>query len=168
VILKADGRSRAGIASASLELDRSSIDAWQAGDVLTLVRTGTADIGISLIRHGQLMAVGAVTTIPLGNDVVVQGGPLFNRAAGNPEPWPRPDTWVDVSVLGDTNRFREGEARALRGYRVSVVRCFQDGVPGSYKSLAISLDGSCTHEGAFRSATLLARPNAGLAMTRWS
>lgn len=169
LILETASRDRAQIASASLELDRSSIEAWQSGDILTLVRTGTADIGISLMRRGQLiMAVGAVSATPIGKDVVVQDGPVVNRAAGGLEQWPRRGTWVDVSVSGETVRLRGGEATAIGNYRVSVVRCFQDGFPGSYESVAISLDGSCAHEAALHSAELLARPNAGLAMTSWS
>ena len=121
------------------------------------------------MRRGQLiMAVGAVSATPMGNDVVVQDGPVLDRAAGGLEQWPRRDIWVDVFVSGETTRLRGGEATVIGNYSVSVVRCFQDGIPGSYESLAISLDGSCAHEAALHSAELLARPNAGLAMTRWS
>jgi hypothetical protein len=169
LILDAASRDRAQVASASLELDRSLIEIWRSGDTLTLRRTGTADIGISIVRLGQLiMAVGAVTVIPMGNDVIVRGGPVLNRSGDDLESWPRRDTWVDASVLGETRRLRGGEATTMGHYAISVVRCFEDGVPGSHESLAISLDGACAHEAALHSAALLARPNAGLVMTNWS
>ena len=162
LVLETTSRHRAEIRSASVEVDRSLIDGLQGGDVLTLIRTGTADIGISVLRRGQLMvAVGAVTVTPLGDDVRVRGGP-------DVEEWPRTDTWVEVSVSAETLRLRGGEATAIGSYRFSVVRCFQDGIPGRYESLALSLDGFCGHDSAVRSAELLSRPNAGLMMTTWS
>ena len=162
LVLETTSRHRAEIRSASVEVDRSLIECLQGGDVLTLIRTGTADIGISVLRSGQLMvAVGAVTVTPLGDDVRVRGGP-------DVEEWPRTDTWVEVSVSAETLRLRGGEATAIGSYRFSVVRCFQDGIPGRYESLALSLDGFCGHDAAVRSAELLSRPNAGLMMTTWS
>src|SRR5687767_4480721 len=151
LILEAAGRHRALIPSASLELDESLIAIFQGGDVLTLVRTDTGDIGVSLLRRDQLVvAVGAVTETLLGNDVAVWNA--------------RMETWVDVSVSGETRQLRGGEETTICNYRFSVIRSFQDGLPGTYESLAISLDGSCAHEAAVHSAELIARPNAGLTM----
>ena len=65
-------------------------------------------------------------------------------------------------------RLREGDATAVGDYKVSVVRSFQDGIPATFESLAISLEKSCPHEAAVHSAELVARPNAGLIMTAWS
>jgi hypothetical protein len=90
------------------------------------------------------------------------------HATAGPEQWPRTDTWIEVSVSAETLRLRGGEATAIGSYWFSVVRCFQDGIPGPYASLAISLDGFCGHEVAVRSAELLSRPNAGLMMMKWS
>ena len=169
LVLETASRHRAQIRSASLEIDRSLIERLQGGDVLTLIRTATADIGISVLRRGQLMvAVGAVTVTPLGDEVRVRDGPVVEHAMAGPEEWPRTDTWIDVSVSAETLRLRGGEATAIGSYRFSVVRCFQDGIPGTYESLAISLDGFCGHEAAVRSAELLSRPNAGLIMMKWS
>jgi hypothetical protein len=165
LILKAPLWHRAQVRWASLELDRPSIDAWQSGDLLTLVRTGTADVGMSLIRRGQLiMAVGAATATPLAN-VVVKNGPVWDPAA-RIEDFRRSDRWVDVTISGETARLSKGGSVTIKNYRVSTVRCYEFGVPGSYESLAISLEGACSHEGTVRSAELLARPNAGLAMRR--
>jgi len=155
--------------SVSLELNESLFESFQGGQVLTLVRTTTADIGASLLRGDQLLvAVGAVTATPLGGNVAVRGGPVVDYSTRGSEQWPRPETWVDVSVSGEVQRLRGGQETSLRDYRFSVVRCFQDGIPGTYESLAISLDGICSHEIVMHSAHLLARPNAGLIMTDWS
>jgi len=169
LVLEASGRHRAQICRASLELDELLIAGLQGADVVTLVRTGTADIGVSILRGAQLMvAVGAVTAIPLGDSVAVQGGPEVDLSALGPKRCPRRDTWVDVSVSGEVRRLQGGEETTIRNYRFSVVRCFEDGIPGTYESLAISLGVVCPHDAAMHSAELLARPNAGLIMAGWS
>ena len=168
LVLEAATQYRAQIRSASLEVGRGFIETLEGGDVLTVVRTASADIGISLLRRGVLIAaVGAVTETPLGDDVGVRGGPAMDPAIAVSEQWPRSDTWVEVSVSDQTLRLRGGEATTIGKYRVSVVRCFKDGIPGTCESLAVSLEGLCAHAAAVRSAELLARPNAGLMMTDW-
>ena len=169
LVLETASRQRAQIRSASLEIDRSLIERLQGGDVLTLIRTGTADIGISVLRRGQLMvAVGAVTVTPLGDEVRVRSGPVVDHPTVGSQQWPRTDTWIEVSASAETRRLRGGEATTIGSYWFSVVRCFRDGIPGTYESLAISVDAFCGHEAAVRSAELLSRPNAGLMMKKWS
>ena len=168
LVLQAPGRPWAQIRSASLELAPSFIESSRGGDILTLVRTGTADVGVSVVRRGRLMvAAGALTAIPLGDDVVVRDGPTVDLSADGPERWPRLDTWIDISVSGEARRLRGGEGTTISDYMFSVVRCFQDGEPGMYACLAITLRGACPHEAALHSAELLARPNAGLTMSEW-
>lgn len=163
LILKAPLWDRAQVRWASIDLDRATIDAWQSKDLLTLVRTSTADVGVSLIREGQLiMAIGAATATPLAN-VVVKHGPAWDRTARIEDLW-RSVTWLDVSISGQTATLSKGGSATIKNYRVSAVRCYEFGVPGSFESIAISLEGACSHEGAVRSAELLARPNAGLSM----
>jgi hypothetical protein len=167
LILTASWRRRAQVRSAALELDRSLIERLQAGDVLTLVRTATADIGISLLRGGGLLwTAGAVTAVPLGQQIEVRGGPRqdFSKPGSHE---PRVDTWVDVSQSGHASRLRTGEESTVGRYRVSVLRSFRYGLPGTYESVAISLDGEGLHEASIRSAQLLCRPNAGLELTAW-
>ena len=169
LIFRASGPYRAQISSASLQLDPALVDVFQVGDVLNLVRTGTADIGVSLQRVGQLIfAVGAVSVLPMGGTVIVRSGPDLDLSASRRDQWPRADTWVDVSVSGKTTRLRGDEETTMDDYRVSVIRCFQDGIPGTYECVAISLKGTCPHEAAVHSTKLLERPNAGLVMTDWS
>lgn len=169
LVLKASGRNRAEVSSAALEIDPVLIGVFRVGDALNLCRTGTADIGVSLLRFGQLIfAVGAVTVTPLGDTVAVRGGPEVVNSAPYLLEWPRRDTWVDVSISGEASRLRGGEEATIRDYKVSVLRCFQDGFPGKFDCLAISLEGICPHQAAAHSAKLLGRPNAGLTMTAWS
>jgi hypothetical protein len=160
LILKASRWHRAQISSASLEVGPALIEQFRCGDILTLVRTGTADVGVSLVRAGQLVAaMGAVTAVPLGNAVTV-------RQAGVSTPGERsgrqPDYSVDVSVSGETLRLRAGEKTTIGNYGVSVLRCFEDGEPGELECVAISLNDVCLHEPFVESAKLLARPNAGM------
>lgn len=169
LVLESPGRHRSQIRSATFQLAGSLIAAFQGGDVLWLIRTATGDIGLSLLRDDRLIvAAGAVTVTPLGGAMTVVGGPacdLYSRAR---EAWPRPDTWVDVAVRGEGQRLRRGEHAKIRDYTFSVVRCCEDGIPGTHESLGISLEGHCPHEAAVVSAQLLARANAGLIMTGWT
>lgn len=160
LVLQTASRHRAEVCSASVELDRSLLEGLQAGDRIELVRTVTADIGVSVLRAGELLwAVGAVTTVPLGRTLRVRGGPAVNPALAQ---WPRKDTWVEVSIEGQTSRLHDGEALTLSEYRVTIDRAFKDGIPGQYENAAISRDGNGLHEAVVRAAGLL-----GLTLTAW-
>ena len=164
LLLTASGRHRATIRSAILDLDPLLIECFEGGDVLALVRTATADIGASLVRAGDLIcAVGAVTVVPLGGTIRVEGGPKLKFSGMKP----RKDTWIDVSYSRETLRLRAGDEATIGDYRISILRCFRDGIPGTYESVAISRCSKCDHDAAVRSATLLARRNAGLRMSWW-
>jgi hypothetical protein len=165
LILQAASRHRAEVRSASVELDRTLLEGLQPGDRIELVRTGTADIGVSVLRTGELLwAVGAVTTVPLGPILRVRGGPTMNSGL---DEWPRKDTWVDVSIEGDTSRLHDGEELNLSEYRVTLVRAFKDGIPGHYENVAVSRDSAGVHEAVARVARILGGGNAGLTMTAW-
>jgi hypothetical protein len=168
LMLEAVGWRRAQVRSAALELDESLLAIFQGGDVLTLVRTSTADIGVSLLRDDRLIvALGAATEIPLGENVEARNGFAVDNSTFAPEQLRREDTWVDVSVSGEACRLRRGEETTICNYRISALRCFEEGIPGTHESLAISLNEICPHEAAVHSAELLARPNAGLIMACW-
>jgi hypothetical protein len=136
----------------------------RSGDVFHLVCTGTADIGVSVVRARQLIyAVGAATAVPLGEGLSVRGGGERNSSpseSGN-------DTWVEVSLSGEVSRLRTGEKTSIGNYSISVLRCFEDGIPGTYECLAISLNGLVVHATAVTWAERLTKPNAGLVMTQW-
>jgi len=164
LILTASGENRAQVASACFELDPGSIDVFESGDAVNLARTATGDIGVSLLREGKLIfAVGAATAVATGSAVSVQCGQY-----PEPEPWTIPsDTWIDVSVTTGTERLRPGTETIVGDFKVSVLRCFEVGFPGSYECLAISLEGACSHDATLRSAQRLERTNAGLKMSEW-
>jgi hypothetical protein len=165
VILQAASRHRAEVCSASVELDRTLLEGLHAGDRIELVRTGTADIGVSTLRDGELLwAVGAVTAVPLGPMVRVQGGPAVKTALNE---WPRTDTWVEVSIGAQTSRLHDGEELTLGEYRVTLARAFKDGIPGQYENAAISRHGSAAHDAVIRAAGILGESNAGLTLNTW-
>src|SRR5687768_5263527 len=108
--LEAVGQRFAMVHSASFDLDRSLIETFQGGDVLTLVRTQPADVGVSLLRRGELVvAIGAITATPLGAGVIVQAEPVLDDPSDTREFFMRHGRWVDVSVAGDTVRLGPGE-----------------------------------------------------------
>jgi|SRR3954447_12687966 hypothetical protein len=166
MVIEATDRNRAEVRSAAFELDPHLIDVLRGGDLVAVVRTATADLGLSLLRHGDLIAAaGALTATPLGAAVRVADGPERHPL----EAWSSsPDAWVDVTVADHTTRLRRGEAASIGGYVVSVIRPFEPGLPGSYESVAISRDGACPHPSAVRSAELLARRGGGLQLTLWT
>jgi len=165
LILQAASRHRAEVRSASVELDRTLLEGLKAGDRIELVRTGTADIGVCILRAGELLwAVGAVTTVPLGAMLRMRRGPAVNRALDG---WPRRDTWVEASIEGQTARLHDGEELTLGEYRVTLARAFKDGIPGQYENAAISRGGGDFHEAAVRAARILGKGNAGLTLTTW-
>lgn len=169
LVLEAPSQFRSQIRSATFQLAESLIADFQGGDLFWLVRTVTADIGVSLLRDNRLIvAAGAVTITPLGDSVSVLSGPEFDVSRRVREAWPRTDTWVDVAVRGEGQRLRRGEQARIRDYTLSVVRCHEYGLPGTCESLAISVEGLCPHEPAMLSAQLLTRANAGLRMTSWT
>jgi len=168
LIIEARSRQQSQLRSASLDLAEALIDTMRGGDLLTLVRTGTADIGLSLLRRGELVfALGAVTVVPLGDNVRVRGGPALDLSEVRSGRWPREDTWVDVSVGAETLRLRRGEDATIGIHRFSVLQTFQEGMPGKYECLAVTSHVGCSHEAAACSAELLSGQNAGLDMVRW-
>ena len=165
LILHAASRHRAQVCSVAVELDRSLLEGLQAKDRIELVRTATADVAVSVLRAGDLLwAVGAVTTVSLGPVLRARGGPGGNPAV---DPWPRDDTWVEVSIEGQTSRLHDGDEVTLGEYRVTLTRAFKDGIPGQFENAAISRDGSGLHPAVARAAGLLGKWNAGLTLTDW-
>jgi hypothetical protein len=149
-----------------MQLDPDLVLSFRSGDVLNLVRTDTADIGISLVRAGQLIfAAGAATMVPVGEAISILGGPVLNHAAIELDRLLREDRWVEVAVSGMAAHLRAGDETVLGNYRISVLRCFQFGIPGKYECLAVSLKGTCDHATVVRSAERLASPGAGLVLT---
>jgi hypothetical protein len=140
--------------AAALELDSWLINAIRGGDVLTLVRNGNGELGLSLVREGRLVAAaGAVRSTPLGEGLTVREGPEVDTE----HIWePRPDGWMEVSVSGEVRRLRAGEEATIGGYRFSVFRLSEFGFDGTDEMLAISLEDACPHDAVRRSTQLMA------------
>jgi hypothetical protein len=167
LLLEAASRDQAQIRSASVGVDARLLDSMRSGDSFYLARTHTADIGLSLLRGSRLVfAIGAVTVIPLGDNIRVRGGPAHSADIASTD-WPRRHTWVDISLLSEARRLTGGQQTAIGDYTVAVIRSFQDGIPGTHECLAITCQ-EVESEAALRSARILASGNAGLAMERWS
>jgi hypothetical protein len=153
LMLTASGPHRAGCAAASFFLDPAVIDVFQGGDVLSLTRTYTAEVGVSLVRADELVvALGAATQVPIGSDVGLGGEWLGPGDTG----------WMDVVVGGSTAQLRPGERATVGDLEITVLSCRKAGSPGNYECLAISRIGACSHDAAVRSAQRL-----GLAIRRW-
>jgi hypothetical protein len=168
LVLEAASPYRAEVRSASLECDSSLLESLHEGDFITLVRTPSADIGVSLLRGDKLFwAIGAVTAVPLGHSLRVHGGPRIDFSTPLARQWPRTDTWIDVFCSGHSSKLHDGEDVTAGEYRVSVLRTFKDGCPGKCETVAIAVADTGVYEAAVRSARLLERDNAGLTLTRW-
>jgi|GEM_PF-5027090 len=174
-VLEPTDRHRAVLASAELRLDPRLSDCFQAGDLLTLVRTRSADIAVTLTRLGRLVfAVGAVAGVPLGSDMVARDPtrerpPLLDLVlwrfglrklnlgleVRNP--------CLEVLVSGEVHRLRARDEVVIGNHRVSVVCCRTDW-NGAAGCAAISDEALCSHPVALRSAQLLADPGSGLIM----
>jgi hypothetical protein len=162
--LIASSRSHARVSSASFDVDHDLPGRFHVGDVLTLIRTGTADLALSLMRDGRLMcAIGAVTVLRLGSAITVRGQSQVERTRS----WDRKDEWIEVAVGEERKRLQKREEATFGSYRVTVVRCYEPGIPGEYESVAVSLDEADLHTAAVRSAELLAQPGGGLVLEQW-
>ena len=64
---------RAGTRSSSFHLDRGLTSAFRTGDIIHIGCTARGGVGVSVVRDGRLVvAVGAVSVVPMGGDVSVR------------------------------------------------------------------------------------------------
>jgi hypothetical protein len=169
-VLTARTRDRAQKSSASLHADIGSAlcEVVRGGDVLHVVRTRSADIGLAVVRAGQLvLALGAATAVEIGEGVSVRGGSAQESSAWKMRE-PNAATWVEVSVAGESaRRLRTGNDAVIGDYRISVLRTYQPGRPGHLECLAITHTRICVHKPVAWAADRLCAPDAGLLMTKW-
>lgn len=153
-----------------LTLDGALTRSMQAGDVLTIARTMTRDVGVSLVRGGVLVwAVGAVAAVPLGATVRARLGPPIAQGQISAARWPTANTWLDVSCGPDQRTLRGGQATAMGGFEITVRRAARsDGEsPARRESAAISRADAALHDAALRAAEHLDREDGGLVLTVW-
>lgn len=133
----------------------------QLGDRLYVSRTGAGAMGISVLRRERLiLAIGAVTAIPLGEG--------FQVVAGSDGSWEKPssNTWLDFSVDAKHLIMRGREFSDLGKYYLYVERCWEFGEPDANECASICFgDDPATRIAAMRSAVLLG--HAALKMVEW-
>ena len=191
ITLIARQQKLAGLAAAFMTIDPDITRHFQGGDVLRLVRTGTASLGASVVRHGRLvLAVGAASKLPLGGNVHVVSvtdeadapTPLFTQelpinSIFNSAAREEADAAID-SFIGSELRIRlvvsgqgyhlgSGDISQVGPYHVLVEHGPIPGIPGTDECLALSVEDAFPIEAAVRWARLLDDHDDSLTMVAW-
>jgi hypothetical protein len=157
---RASERQASTAQTASFYVDAGVISRMREGDVLSVVHTACGGNGVSVVRNGCLLvAVGAVTHVPLGStveariprDVIAEAESLFRRLDSSFEFRELP---IELTIAG-RKAILPGGSGAFPGYEVSVLRGFHNGTPGVDECVAIAASGSCPGPAANASARLL-------------
>jgi hypothetical protein len=103
--LLATRAEHASVAGASLAVDPGLLELLRPGDQLSMLRTNSADLAVSVVRERRLvLAFGAVSFVPLGGGIRVSGS-LAGAA---------------FSVAGEVWALEVGDAATIGGYEVRV------------------------------------------------
>ena len=171
ISLTADGRGRATVAEASMHVDRAVISRCRPGDLIHIARTACAGLGLSIIREGELIvAVGAVTAVPLGREVsAVIPMDLVDAVAAlcrqrDPE-CEFPARPLQITVGRSLALLYDGR-RTLGPYMIDVQHGFLVGLPGEEACATICRMPGYPIEAAMASALLLDLPDA-LKISPW-
>ena len=163
LVIVAGQRSHSGLRNFSFDIGDAVPLSARAGDQLFLVRTGSGGIALSVLRENRLvLAIGAVTAVPLGSDIDILKGPRGAGIFNNPPTDPR----LDFSVAGETMVMRDRGLTTLADYQIYVERSWEDGIPGIDECVSISRINSHQIDiASLRSAVLLGRRETK--MTNW-
>ena len=171
ISLTASSRQQASVAAVSFHLDRALTASLRPGDVIHVARTSCGGLGVSAIRGGQLVvAVGAVTAVPLGSgiearipaDLIAAATAVFRQRAPDFEFSELP---IEFSVNGSHSVLYGGRP-TLEPFDVFVAHGFLKGLPGTSECAAICRKGVCPNDAANASAFLLDCRDA-LSISRW-
>src|ERR1044072_7276682 len=151
------------LALASFEIGDALAMAVGDQDILRFRRSGTGDLGLSLIRREKLiLAIGAIAGIPLGSEIRVQEDELLRECQGFralSEPPLRP-LHVKVIILNQALDLLEGEEATVNSYYIFVERTYKIGIPGQQSILSmVRLDESATKEEIIRCTKRFSEPN---------
>ena len=135
---------RATTKSACLHVDKALTSRLRAGDLVHVARSSNGGVGLSVIRSDILIvAVGAVTNVPLGTgvsvavpwDLVERTEAIFaERSPGfSFREWP-----LELRVGSETVIQFEGKA-TLGRYEADIVHAARRGIPGESECAAIYL-----------------------------
>ena len=158
--LRASSNEHASRRAFSFCIDRSLLNAFCPGDTFHLVRTVCGGIGLSLVRHDQLVfAVGAVTQVPHGVNASIR---FPGQAIGQAEHAFRQ---IDPSFsfrelplelrIGSERRILYCGRPCIGEYNVFVEHGYYPGYPGIDECAAISLVKGCPEVPAIATAQLL-------------
>src|SRR5712691_9544157 len=137
VVITASSRERAEVSAASFAMDPELIEVLHGGDVIRVVRDKTGDVGVAVLRGGRLwVAIGAVSALPLGDEVSVGLAPTEGSGC------------VSVRVGARMARLARGEPVQMADFELQVVRPALDGIPGHCESVAVCRAGACSLEAA--------------------
>jgi hypothetical protein len=161
LVLVAKEKAGANIRNTSFDIGNAVPLAAKPGDRLYLVRTGSGGFGLSLLRGGRLvLAIGAVTAVPLGTDVRVIAQPERSGIS------PRADAWLEFQVASERVELKQRAVRDIGNYQVYIERCWEDGIPGVDECVSMSVVSNQTMNiASLRSAILLG--HSFTKMTRW-
>jgi hypothetical protein len=144
---------------------------FKPGDILHMARTASGGLGLALLRENRLVfAVGAVSRVPLGDDVqAATPGALVREAASvftkvDPE-FEFRELPLQITIGGHSRiLFRFG--RELGHYAIWVEHGYLPCIePGEDECAAIFLKGACGRTPAIATAQLL---NSGeIEVVRW-
>ena len=162
LVLAASEESNASVRNTSFRIGNAVPLAAAPGDRLYVVRTGSGGIGLSLLRDKQLvLAVGAVTAVPLGNNMQV----IKNRK-GNYPFVDLKDTWLEFQVGNEQLKLRDRSVTDIGNYQIYVEACWENGIPGVDECVSVSVaNNPSVNLASLRSAILLR--SSDLKLTRW-
>jgi hypothetical protein len=169
--LIASAIENATVSSASFYVAKDLMSSFKPGDILHMARTASGGLGLSLLRESRLVfAVGAVSNVPLGDDVQAETpGALVWEAVSvfakvDPE-FEFRELPLQISIGGHLRILFRGD-RELGRYVIWVEHGFLPCIePGDDECAAIFLKGACGRTPAIATAQLL---NSGeIEMVRW-
>ena len=168
--LIASARKNSSVSSASFYVAKDLISRFKPGDMLHMTRTSCARLGLSLLREGRLVfAVGAVSKVPLGDDVQAAAPRACVREAESVFRKVDPkfqfrELPLQISTGGHLRILFRGP-HGLGQYAIWVEHGYLPGLPGEDECAAIALEGACGATTASATAQLL---NGGeIEMVSW-
>ena len=139
LVLTASSRYRASCMTVSIPFHPKLVAEIRPKDCITIDRSATADIGLSLVREERLIyALGAVTRVWVGRGISFRHADAEGLAI-KPRSLKFESAYtLRVTINGADAIFRKGDDRVLGEYRVTALSCFRPGIPGDFECLAMT------------------------------
>lgn len=162
LVLVASEEANASVRNTSFRVGNAVPLAAAPGDRLYVVRTGSGGIGLSLLRNKQLvLAIGAVTAVPLGNNMQVIKSPKGNYHVDHLK-----DTWLEFQVGNEHSKLKDRSVTDIGNYQIYVEACWEYGIPGVDECVSVSVaNNPSVNLASLRSAILLR--SSDLKLTQW-